>query len=154
MSKDSPSQLPDRLFTFLRGGTPALLLTVDADGFARTAYTWATAPDAGRVRFAADRGSTTLGNIERDGKAALQIAGPSKVLFLVKGNARVIREQVAALPFPVSLAEMTVTEARDQSWPGVTVTPLGYEWPEDQREKMVAMEQAVYAELREWEAEG
>lgn len=154
MSTDEAIQLPDRLFTFLHGGTPALLLTVDADGFARTAYTWAAAPDTGRVRFAADRGSTTLGNIERDGKAALQIAGASNILFLVKGGVRVIREQVAALPFPVSLAEMTVTEAKDQAWPGVTVTPLTYEWPEDQREKMNAMEAAVYEELREWEAQG
>ncbi|MCZ7568344.1 MAG: pyridoxamine 5'-phosphate oxidase family protein [Ardenticatenaceae bacterium] len=151
MSRATPPQLSARLLARLYTGMPALLLTVGADGFAHAAYTWAAAPDAQRIRFGADRGSVTIANLQRDGRAALQIVGPADVLFLVKGSVQIVRERIVAAPFPIALVEMTVSEVRDQAWPGVTVAPLAYEWPEDQRDAMRAMEQAVYAELREWE---
>lgn len=153
MGKVTPT-LPDRLFTWLRSGAPALLLTTGEDGFANVAYTWAAAPDARRVRFGADHGSATLANLQRDGRAALQIVAAGNLAFLVKGPARTIKERIAAAPFRIALMEMEVVEAKDQAWPGVTVAPLAYQWPPEQREAMLAMEQAVYAELREWQAEG
>ena len=46
---------------------------------------------------------------------------------------------------------LEVREVKDQSWPGVKVQVLGYEWSPEQREVMLAMEQAVYAEMRAWQ---
>ena len=152
MSKITPD-LPDKLLAHLRAGAPALLLTTGEDGYPNVAYTWAAAPDAGRVRFGADHGSATLANLQRDGRASLQIAAPGNLVFLVKGAARTLKDRIAAAPFRIALMEMRVAEAKDQSWPGVTVAPLAYEWPADQREAMLKMEQAVYAELRDWENE-
>jgi hypothetical protein len=43
---------------------------------------------------------------------------------------------------------MDVMGAKDQSWTGVSTTALMYEWPAEQREAMLKMEQAVYAEMR------
>ena len=146
-------ELPEKLLGWLRAGGPALLLTIGEDGFPNVAYTWAAAPDARRVRFGADHGSATLANLQRDGRAALEFAAPGNLVFLVKGAVRTFRERIAAAPFRIALMEMIVTETKDQSWPGVTVAPLAYEWPEDRREAMHAMEQAVYAELREAEEE-
>jgi len=167
MSKTT-SELPEKLLAWLRSGGPALLLTVGEEGFPNVAYTWAAAPDARHVRFGADHGSATLANLQRDGRAALQIAacaracpppsgapsgiGPENLVFLVKGTTQMLKERIAAAPFRIALMEMAVTECKDQSWPGVIVAPLAYEWPEDQREAMRAMEQAVYIELREAEA--
>ena len=153
MSKTT-SELPEKLLAWLHSGGPALLLTVGEDGFPNVAYTWAAAPGARRVRFGADHGSATLANVQRDGRAALQIVGPGNLVFLVKGAVRRLKERIAAAPFRIALMEMAVTECKDQSWPGVTVAPLAYEWPDDQREAMRAIEQAVYAELREVEGGG
>ena len=153
--------LPDRLLAHLRAGAPALLLTVGEDGFPNAAYTWAAAPDARRVRFGADHGSATLANLQRDGqapnwgyrgRAALEIVGPGNLVFLVKGAARPLKDRIAAAPFRIMLMEIAVAEVKDQAWPSVTVAPLAYEWPKEHREAMQAMEQAVYMELREWEA--
>ena len=143
--------LPDKLLIHLRMGAPALLLTTGDDGFPNLAYTWAAAPDAHRVRFGADHGSATLAKLQRDGRASLHIVGPGNLAFLVKGAARTIKDRLAAAPFRIAMMEMAVAEAKDQSWPGVTVSPLAYEWPADQREAMLKMEQSVYAELRDWE---
>ena len=146
------SELPEKLLAWLHPGGPALLLTMGEDGFPNVAYTWAAAPDARRIRFGADHGSATLANLQRDGRAALEFVGPGNLVFLVKGTTRMLQERIAAAPFRIALIEMVVTETKDQSWPGVIVAPLAYEWPEDQREAMRAMEQAVYVELREAEA--
>jgi hypothetical protein len=50
------------------------------------------------------------------------------------------------------LFEMDVMGAKDQSWTGVSTTALMYEWPAEQREAMLKMEQAVYAEMRDFTA--
>ncbi len=148
------AELPDKLLAVLRAGAPALLLTTGEDGYPNVAYTWAAAPDASHVRFGADHGSATLANLQRDGRASLEVTGHGNLVYLVKGTARSVKDRIAAAPFRIALMEMTVAEAKDQSWPGVTVTPLAYEWPADQREAMLKMEQAVYTELREAEAPG
>lgn len=124
-----------------------MLLTVGDDGFPNTAYTWAVAPDARRVRFGADYGSRTLDNLKRNGKSALQIVGPEGVLFLVKGQSSMIKEFIEAAPFRISMMEMSIAEVKDQSWAGVTVAPLCYHWPEQQRAERQAMEKTVFAEM-------
>ncbi|MFQ5408158.1 MAG: pyridoxamine 5'-phosphate oxidase family protein [Anaerolineales bacterium] len=150
MRPRSSSQLPDKLHTWLRNGAPALLLTTGADGYPNAAYTWAAARDAEHVRCGVDHGSTTLANLERDRRAALQVIGPNDLLFIITGAAQVVRAHIEAASFQIAMVEMAVNTVKDQSWPGVTVQPLAYEWPAEQRAELQAMEQAVYAELRSW----
>jgi hypothetical protein len=151
MSQSTLTQLPDALLSVLRAGCPALLLTVGVDGFAHTAYTWVVGLDAATLRFAADHGSSTLANLEREQRAVLQIIGGENLIFLIKGITTPVKSRLEAAPFKIALWALTVHEVKDQSWPGVTVQPLGYEWPPEQREAMLAMEQAVYAEMRTWQ---
>ncbi len=77
--------LPDRLAGLLRMGSPAVLVTVGADGWGHAVMTWAVAIARDRVRFGVDHGSTTLANLEVDGKAALQVIGKDNILALIKG---------------------------------------------------------------------
>lgn len=142
--------LPDRLAGLLRAGSPVVLLTVGADGWGHAAMTWAVAVAHDRVRFGVDHGSRTLANLERDGKAALQVIGRENILALIKGPARMRRARIAAAPFPIALWEMAVTEVKDQSWAPVVVSPLAYEWTGPQADTLRQIEQAVLAELRDW----
>ena len=143
--------LPEKLVGYLRPGAPALLLTCGADGYSTSAYTWALGLDDKRLRFAVDVGGSSMANLQRSGQASVQIIGPGDVSFLVKGKSRLIKERIdAAAPASVMLWEMDVVAAKDQSWPGVATTALAYEWPAAQREAMLKMEQAVYAEMRDF----
>ncbi len=143
-------QLPEKLVAWLRPGAPGLLLTAGADGYATSAYTWIVALDNSRLRFAVDEGGSTMANLQRSGQASLQVIGQGEVTFLVKGRARPLRPRLdAAAPYVIQLWEMEVIGAKDQSWPGVSTNALTYAWPAEQREAMLAMEQAVFKEMRE-----
>lgn len=143
------AELPDVLLAALREGHAALLLTPGADGFPAAAFTWAVALDAGTVRFGADHGSSALANLEREGRASLQVLADG-LSFLLKGRAAPVKPSIdAARQLGVALWEMIVAEVRDQSWPGVRVGPLAYEWAPERRDQMLALERAVFAEMRE-----
>ena len=142
------AELPDGPLAALREGRAALLITPGADGFPAVAFTWAVALDASTVRFGADHGSSALANLERAGRASLQVVADQP--FLVKGPTAAVRASIeAARQLGIALWEMLVTGVRDQSWPGARVHPLAYEWAPEQRAQMLALEQAVFAEMRE-----
>lgn len=143
-------QMPDTLLTHLRRGGPALLLTSGADGYATSAYSWAVALDAKRLRVGVDEGGSTFNNLKRDGQAAVHIIGPDNLAYLVKGKARAIKDRItAASPARMVMFEVDVVGARDQSFPGVTAKPFAYEWPADQRAALEKMEQTVLSEMRD-----
>lgn len=144
--------LPERLLEVAGEGVPALVLTVGDDGYAHTATSWMVARAPESVRFGADIGSTTLRNLERQRRASIQVIGPNNIVYLLKGRVVPVKARIESALFPVAMMEMQVGEAKDQAWPGVVeVSPLSYRWVGDRREEMASMEQAVLAELREWE---
>lgn len=147
------STLPEKLIGYLRPGAPGLMLTVGADGYATSAYTWVVSLDEKRLRFGVDHGGSAMANIQRTGQVSLQIIGPGDVSFLIKGKSRQVKERIdASAPASIMMFEMEVMGAKDQSWAGVSTTALMYQWPAEQREVMLEMEQAVYAELRDFAA--
>ena len=150
MSRLVAAQLPDSLLNVLHTGCPALLLTVGEDRFPNTAYTWVVAVNATTIRFGADHGSATLANLEREQRASLQIIAEGNQIYLIKGNASIIKPQIEAAPFKIAMVALEVAMVKDQSWPGISIQPLTYEWSPEQRQEMLAMERAVYGELREW----
>lgn len=142
--------LAENLIGYLHSGAPALMITTGADGYSSSAYTWLIEMGATRLRFGVDLDSSTMRNLQRTGQVSIQIIGPGELSFLVKGKARLIKERIeAAAPASIMLWEMEVMGAKDQSWPGVRMAALEYEWPAKKREAMLRMEQAVYAEMRE-----
>lgn len=144
---------PDRLFAFLSEGAPALVLSIDENGYAHTAMSWVVARDRSTIRFGGDIGSTTLANLEREQRASLQVIGPDNLIYLIKGPVEQIKARIEAAAFPIAMLQLRAVEVKDQAWPHVVrVTPLQYEWIGDTREEMASMEEAVLTELREWEA--
>lgn len=142
--------LPQKLFGYLRPGAPGLMLTTGADGYATSAYTWVVSLDPETLRFGVDHGGSAMANIQRTGQASIQIIGPGDVSFLIKGKSRPVKDRIeASAPASIMMFEMDVMGAKDQSWTGVSTTALMYEWPAEQREAMLRMEQAVYAEMRD-----
>jgi predicted pyridoxine 5'-phosphate oxidase superfamily flavin-nucleotide-binding protein len=144
--------LPPHLITFLQHGAPAILATIDEAGWPHLVMTWAVARDNRTLRFVADLNTTTIVNLEREGRATLQVIGANNLLFLIKGSTWQIKPRIEVAPFPMAMIEMETTIVKDQSWENVVVAPLTYEWVGDRREEMAVMERAVLDELREWEA--
>ncbi|MFQ5922494.1 MAG: hypothetical protein ACE5M4_06585 [Anaerolineales bacterium] len=130
-------------------GIPGLLLTIDSEGFPHSSFTWVVATSPDRLRFGADHGGTTLANIERSGIASVQIITDEGQPYLIKGSVIMASSLIQSAPFKVALMEMEILEVRDQSWIGVSVRPFDYDWAPEEREKMLEVEQAVYAEMRE-----
>ncbi|MFV1858277.1 MAG: hypothetical protein ACC647_02890 [Anaerolineales bacterium] len=130
-------------------GTPGLLLTIDDGGFPHSSFTWVVAISPEHLRFGADHEGTTLANIERSGLASVQIIVDEGQPYLIKGNVTMASLLIHSAPFEVALMEMEILEVRDQSWIGVSVRPFDYEWAPEKREKMLEVERAIYAEMRE-----
>jgi len=149
MSSPVTTELSDLQHDVLRRGGAGLLITVGSDGFPTTAFVWAAAISAKLVRFATE-GQDTLANLEREGRASLQILGPQNQVFLVKGTTDMAKPRLEALPFDSTMMNLQVTEVKDQTWPEVTVSPLAYEWSSERREEWRAIEQAVYQEMVSW----
>lgn len=144
------TELPAACLAALRGGQAALLLTPGADGFPAAAFTWAVALDATTVRFGADHDSSALANLQREGRASLQIMADPGLLFLLKGRAFQVKPSMeTGRRLGMALWELAVVEVRDQSWPAVRVRSLAYEWAPEHREEMLAVERAVLGEMRE-----
>ena len=153
MPNEITPTLPQKLVDYLRPGVPALMLTTGADGYPSSAFTWVVCLDRRRLRFGVDHGGSAMANLQRTGQASIQIIGPGDLTYLVKGRSRKIKEHIeAAMPAALMLYEMDVMGAKDQSWAGVSTTALAYEWPAEQRAALLGMEQAVYAEMRDFAA--
>jgi flavin reductase (DIM6/NTAB) family NADH-FMN oxidoreductase RutF len=150
MNAALPAPLPEGLHRLLRAGLPVVLVTVDADGWGHTAMTWAVAVAPDRVRFGVDHGSMTLANLERAGKAALQVIAPDNSIALIKGRAKPVRARIAAAPFAIAMWELVPIAVKDQAWAGVTVSPLAYAWTGSKAEALRRAEEAVIAEMRDW----
>ncbi len=63
----------------------------------------------------------------------------------------VLKDSIDSAPFPMALIEMEILEVLDQSWIGVSVNSMGYEWAPDERDEMDEVVQDVYLEMREWQ---
>lgn len=142
------AELPSDVFDYLNSGALGIVMTVGEDGYPTDAFTWVAAVDRKRIRFGADHGSKTLNNLNRDGRAAVQIIGPENMVFLIKGECRQVKEHIAAaMPLEIAMWEMNVVGARDQSWPGASPLPLAVQWSGQDRGKLIRMEQDVFQEM-------
>ena len=149
MGSPRTTELSDAQFALMEQGCAGLLVTVEANGFPTTAFVWTLAPSHREVRFAVE-GSTTLANLERDGMASLQLIGSGNRVFLIKGKTAMAKPRLEALPFESAMMRLEIAEVKDQSWPEAHVRELAYEWTADRREEWLAIEQAVYLEMKEW----
>ncbi len=142
------SQLPEKLLATLRKGLPALLITVDENGWPHTAFTFAAATEPNKVIVVADEGSNTLANIERTGQASVQILAPENQVYLLKGRVRVSESKLKSSPVPSHRAEIDLTLVKNQAWPSIAVSPMTYEYSPQARATWESAVARIYAELR------
>lgn len=144
---------PSELQEFLAAGCPALLLSVDEQGYPHTAFTWARIRDDGRLYFAVDVGSGTQRNLNATANAAIQIIGPGNLVYLVKGKAACMNPLMSIAELKLALFELQAEQVKNQAWPGTVVAPFSYQWCGPRSESMRALEAAVFEELRIAKAE-
>jgi predicted pyridoxine 5'-phosphate oxidase superfamily flavin-nucleotide-binding protein len=140
-------EMPPELVEFLAGGRLVVASTVDADGLPYTmVMNSAVAIDAHTIRFALDRRTHSLKNIEANGCMMFEIIGDG-FIFGVRGAARVIREQMEHAPTPSALVEVSVETVKQDLPPGVQVTAPLFEWG-PLGAYMTPIEPAMFEELR------
>lgn len=120
MGEEKGSILPPNVVNYIRGGRIVVVATTDAQGRPNSApFSWVVAADQQRVRLAVSHGVPTLANIRRGGYASLTITGPD-LHYTLRGGARVIKELLPDVPFPLAAVEVTVEEVKDDSLIGPT----------------------------------
>ena len=148
MSSGNPNdEMPPELVEFLAGGRLVVASTVDAGGLPYTmVMNSALALDTHTIRFALDRRTHTLKNIEANSAMMFEIIGDG-FIFGVRGTARVIREQMEHAPIASALIEVTVETVKRDLPPGVQVTAPQFEWG-PLGGYMTPIEPAMFEELR------
>ncbi len=142
------NQMPDDLFQVLQTGVPAILLTVDENGYAHTAFTFAAARQPNVVAVLVDDGSHTLANIERTGTASVQVLAPGNRVYLLKGTVRVSSTRLTSSPVPSRRGEIELVSVKNQAWPEIAVSPLSYEYSSHAQAHWSSAVPRIYAELR------
>jgi len=139
--------MPPELVEFLAGGRLVVDATVDGDGLPYTlVMNSAVALDARTIRFALDRRTHTLKNLESHPAMMFEIVGDG-FIFGVRGVARVLRDQMEHAPTPSALVEVSVELVKRDLPPGVQVEAPRFEWgPLGQY--MSPIEPAMFEELR------
>jgi hypothetical protein len=150
LTSRSKKLLSYKLADYIALGTPGQVLTIDEQEYPHTSFTWVTTNSIHLLRFGVDHGSPTMANIDRSGNTAVQIITDEGQPYLIKGVAAIANSRIESAPFPMALAEMEILEVLDQSWIGVSVSAFNYAWAPKDQEEMLAIQQAVYTEMREW----
>lgn len=99
---DQQRDLPAEAIDALRrpvGQVVAIVATVDADGAPRTAAFGSVRPITPRtLRFGCNRAHDTFANVVRDGRVMVAVFAPPDAAVGIRGQARVVAEQMRALP--------------------------------------------------------
>ncbi len=104
----------------LKDLTPAVVAT-DENGKPYTTFvTWLIAKDDNTLRFAANKDSRTINNIKNNPNVAIEVFDKDTALS-IQGKAKIIKDEIEDIPFPVSVVEVNVENVTDNLFPGGTV---------------------------------
>ncbi len=147
MQHPAPENLRDALQAALKRRTGAILATVSAEGMPSTAFcSWIVSAGPDRLALALDSRSTAHRNIGAGtAKVALEILADDLILA-VRGEARILKEQLRTVPFPCALVSVQIAEVRDHGVDGVVFTAPTYLFA-DGKEHRGEVENAIFEEL-------
>lgn len=147
MQHPPPDRLPDALQTALTRGTGIILATVSPEGRPSTAFcSWIVSVDASTLALALDSRSTAHRNIsEGSVRVALELLANDLILG-VRGEAKIVKEQLLTVPFPCALVVVRISEIRDHGVDGVVFTAPRYLFA-DGKEHRAEVEAAIFSEL-------
>ena len=150
MASGAPKEaLPDDLVAYLTGGQLIVAATIDADGNPYTmVMNSAIAVDAHTIRFALDRRTHSLKNIEATGRIMFEIIGDG-MAYGVRGVAAIVRETMDHAPIASALIEVAVETVKRDLPPGVEVDAPRFRWG-PLGDYMTNIEPSMFEELRTW----
>ncbi len=109
-----------KISEILKDLTPAVVAT-DENGKPYTTFiTWLIAKDDNTLRFAANKDSRTIKNIQNNPNVAIEVFDKDTALS-IQGKAKIIKAEIEDIPFPVSVVEVNVENVTDNLFPGGTV---------------------------------
>lgn len=126
MGQGSINELPDEAVKLLSHvGKTVVIATVDSTGWPNTApIAWAVAKDRQTIRLAVNASATTLQNIYGSDMVSLFIGGDN-VAIGVKGRARLLKEPMDSVPFPMAMVEVVVEAVDDKMAEPLGAAPTG-----------------------------
>ena len=147
MKQPAPSELRPALLNALRRGTSVVLATVSADDTPSTAFcSWVVSVDPDTIALALDSRSTAHRNIVAGRRqVALEVLADNLILS-VRGEARIVKEQLRSVPFPCALVTVSIADVRDHGVSGVIFTAPRYLFA-DGKEHRDEVERNIFEEL-------
>ncbi|MNC25061.1 hypothetical protein D3C75_731370 [compost metagenome] len=120
---EAVTALNEELMSTLQKETFVILNTADADTGAPVvnAISWVYAKDEGTIRFAVDGRSRIIANIKAKPQAAVSLFAAGS-FHAVYGDARVVTEELAGVPFKLACIDVLIREVRDAMFYGARVS--------------------------------
>lgn len=115
------ASLPENVFNLLRNLTPSVVATAKDNKPYTTFITWLIAKDEKTIRFAVNKDSLTANNIRENPYVSIEVFGDG-IAYSISGSAKIIKEEIETISFPVSVVEVGVENIVDNLFPGGTVT--------------------------------
>lgn len=152
MASGKPNdEMPPELVAYLAGGRLVTAATVDAEGAPYTmVMNSALAVDSRTIRFALDRRTHTLVNLERNPRIMFEVIGEG-FIYGVRGAARILREAMEHAPVASALVQVDVETVKRDLPPGVIVEGPTFRWGALDP-YMTPIEPPMFDELRSFDA--
>ncbi|ADC89340.1 pyridoxamine 5'-phosphate oxidase-related FMN- binding protein [Thermocrinis albus DSM 14484] len=116
--------LPRDMVDLMRdmGVFPSILATCDNDGNVHLTFlTWVYPVDERTLRIALSSNATSSKNLQQTGKACIMLIAQDKALSCY-GTAKLVKEKIESVKFPVSVFELSVERVENNLFPGGTIT--------------------------------
>ncbi len=114
------ANIPENVLKILSDLTPSVIATSKDNKPYTTFITWLIAKDDRTVRFAVNKDSLTAENIRSNPYVSIEIFGEN-VACSISGSAKIVKDEIEDIPFPVSVVEVSVENVVDNLFPGGTV---------------------------------
>lgn len=123
MAEELKTELTEELLTQLQSEKLVLLHTVDAETGSPTSncISWVYAVDSKTLRFAVDKRSRIIANIEKNGLTALSLFAMNTV-YEVKGKGSIKVEALDDVPFKLSCIDIEISSLRDTMFYGARIS--------------------------------
>lgn len=110
------NEMPQQVYDLLNKEiTTVVVATLDEDGSPHTApFSWVVAKDRRTMMLGLGRRNNTIRNIRRDGRVALCILDEDNIAVSLKGQARVVREQLHSIP-TVAVVQVDIVSIRSNA---------------------------------------
>ncbi|RMD46307.1 MAG: pyridoxamine 5'-phosphate oxidase [Aquificota bacterium] len=112
--------LNEKMYNSMQDLTPVVISTAFNNRPYTTFITWAIAKDENTVRVAVSTNSKTVENIKENPHICIELFDEDTALSIL-GEAKILKENIEDISFPVSIIEINVKDIRDNLFPGATV---------------------------------